>query len=184
MATQSAKEKKNEKGTFEKISNRIGNMMPSDRINAIDLLIEDHDKVRELFKKVKATDENRHPALFEKIKAELDVHTHIEETIFYPMLLEKGSKDLIDLVREGIEEHRQAKMFLREIKALSGDSFKFEPKLTVLIEDIEHHAKDEESEMFPLVKKEFEADVLEDIGVAMDKEKRSFKRTIAASAAN
>lgn len=179
MAT---KAEKNEKGTVEKISNRIGNMMPSSRTNAIDLLKEDHDKVRDLFEKVKESEDSRHPSLFEKIKTELDVHTHIEETIFYPALLAKGDKELVDIVREGIEEHRQAKMFLREIEALGDDSFKFEPKLKVLIEDVEHHADEEEAEMFPLVKRQFEAAELEAMAAEMNREKLDFKKTLGASA--
>lgn len=175
-------EAKNEKGTIEKISNAVGNMMPSTRNNAIDLLKEDHEKVRELFKKVESSEESRHPALFERIKTELDVHTHIEETNFYPALIAKGDKELVDIVREGIEEHRQAKMFLREIDALSGDSFKFEPKLKVLIEDIEHHADEEEAEMFPLVKRQFEAAELESMAAEMAASKREFKKSLAASA--
>ena len=53
-------------------------------MNAIDLLKDDHNKVSLLFQKVKATEEGEHKALFEQINEELEVHTHIEETIFYP----------------------------------------------------------------------------------------------------
>jgi iron-sulfur cluster repair protein YtfE (RIC family) len=113
---------------------------------------------------------------------ELDVHTHIEETIFYPNLKSTGDKDLVDMVLEGIEEHRQAKMFLKEISALSGDSTKFEPKLTVLIEDVEHHASEEESDMFPVVRDQFSSEALEDLAAAMEKEKRKFKKSLTAGA--
>ncbi len=73
-------------------------------MNAIELLKEDHNKVSRLFQKVKATEESKHKKLFEKIKEELDVHTHIEETIFYPKL--KEHKELEDITLEGIEEHQ------------------------------------------------------------------------------
>src|SRR5687767_15059778 len=106
-------------------------------MNALELLKNDHDKVDKLFQKVDATEESEHRALFEQIKQELEVHTHIEETLFYPRLKEEGDQELKDIVLEGIEEHRQAKMFLRELEALTEDSEKFEPKLKVLKEDIE-----------------------------------------------
>ena len=99
-------------------------------MNAIELLKSDHDKVDLLFQKVKATEESEHQALFEKIKEELEIHTHIEETIFYPKL--KEEPELEDIVLEGIEEHHQAKIFLRELAALAEDSEKFEAKLKVL----------------------------------------------------
>src|SRR5215212_4354386 len=107
-------------------------------MNAIELLKDDHRKVERLFQKVKADQEGeRQEELFEQIKAELEVHTHIEETIFYPKL--KEEKELEDIVLEGIEEHHQAKIFLRELSNLKEDSEKFEPKLKVLMEDITHH---------------------------------------------
>jgi hemerythrin superfamily protein len=146
-------------------------------MNAIELLKADHKKVEELFKEVEASDEEKYPALFEQIKKELDTHAHIEEVIFYPKLDAEGSKELVDVEREGIEEHRQAKMFLKEISALSDDSEKMEPKLKVLMEDIRHHVKEEEGEMFPLVEKEFEAEVLEELGAEMEAEKARFAKT-------
>ena len=151
-------------------------------MNAVDLLIADHKVVKELFEKVAASKDSEHPAIFKKIQAELDVHAHIEETIFYPKLVAEGDKPLVDIVREGIEEHRQVKMFLKELDPLSGDSPKFEPKLTVLQEDVEHHVKEEEEEMFPLVRKQFDAAVLEELGAAMEAEKAKFKKSQAASA--
>ena len=151
-------------------------------MNALELLKADHKVVAELFKKVEATTESEHPAIFAKIKAELDVHAHIEEVIFYPKLKAEGNKELIDIVLEGIEEHRQVKMFLREIEALSDDSEKFEPKLKVLMEDVEHHVEEEEKEMFPLVKEQFTAEVLDQLGAEMEEEKENFNESSATAA--
>lgn len=141
-------------------------------MNAIELLKADHDKVDKLFQKIKSTEEGEHPPIFEQIKAELDVHTHIEETIFYPRMIEEGDEELQKIVKEGIEEHRQAKMFLREISELADDSEKFEPKLKVLMEDIEHHVQEEEGEMFKMVEEQFDAAVLEELGTEMEAEKK------------
>ena len=149
-------------------------------MNAIELLKTDHDKVARLFQKVKATPDGDHKELFEKIKAELDVHTHIEETIFYPKIKEED--ELEDIVLEGIEEHHQAKMFLRELAALREDSEKFEPKLKVLMEDITHHVQEEEGEMFPKVEKVFDTTTLEDLGKQMEEEKKNFQKSNAAKA--
>lgn len=149
-------------------------------MNAIELLKADHDKVDALFQKVKATEEGEHKALFEKIKEELEIHTHIEETIFYPKV--KENPEIEDIVLEGIEEHHQAKMFLRELSSLADDSEKFEPKLKVLMEDVEHHVQEEEGEMFPKIEESFDAATLEELGAEMEKEKQNFKKTYTASA--
>jgi hemerythrin superfamily protein len=150
-------------------------------MNAIELLKEDHRKVERLFQKVKADQEGKqHQELFEQIKRELEVHTHIEETIFYPKL--KESEELKDIVLEGIEEHHQAKMFLRELSNLVEDSEKFEPKLKVLIEDVTHHVQEEEGEMFPQVEEVFDEATLKELGQQMDAEKKSFMKSSKAGA--
>jgi hemerythrin superfamily protein len=151
-------------------------------MNAIELLKSDHAVVADLFEEVKATDESEHPAIFAKIRSELDIHAHIEETIFYPKLELHGDKELVDIVLEGIEEHRQIKMFLKELDALADDSEKFEPKLKVLMEDVEHHVEEEEGEMFPLVEDQFHADILDELGAAMEAEKKVFDQEQSAAA--
>jgi len=148
-------------------------------MNAIELLKADHDTVDRLFQKVKATEEGEHKELFKKIKAELDVHAHIEEKIFYPRL--KQEEELEDITLEGIEEHHQAKMFLRELASLSDDSEKFEPKLKVLMEDITHHVQEEEGQMFPKVEKVIGSQELEELGKAMAAEKKNFQKSQSAS---
>lgn len=151
-------------------------------MNAIELLKADHKKVNALFGKVKATEEGEHKELFEQIKKELDTHTHIEETIFYPKL--KEEEELEDIVLEGVEEHRQAKMFLRELAALTDDSEKFEPKLKVLMEDITHHVQEEEGEMFPKVEELFDDETLMELGAEMEEEKEAFQNSQASGATN
>jgi len=152
-------------------------------MNAIELLKADHEVVAALFAKVKSGKASEYPTIFKKIKAELDAHTHIEETIFYPKLKAEGKSELTDITLEGIEEHHQVKMFLKELAGLSGSSEKFEPKLTVLIEDVEHHVKEEEETMFPLVKKSFSTAALDDLGDLMEKAKKEFQNSSAAKAA-
>lgn len=151
-------------------------------MNAIELLKKDHDVVDKLFQQVKANEDGDNTAVFEQIKNELDIHAHIEEKVFYPVLIEKGDEELKKITLEGIEEHRQAKMFLREISALTDDSEKFMPKLTVLMEDIEHHVQEEEGEMFEMVKEQFDQQTLEELGAALEKEKKSFSKSGSASA--
>jgi iron-sulfur cluster repair protein YtfE (RIC family) len=138
------------------------------------MLKEDHRRVERLFQKVKDTPKGEHPALFEQIKAELDVHTHIEETAFYPVLLKKGKKDLQDITREGLEEHGQAKLFLADLASTTKLNKQYEAKLKVLMEDIEHHVKEEEDEMFPMVEDQFTESAQEKMTAAMEAEKAKF----------
>ena len=143
--------------------------------NALDLLKADHRKVEELFAKVRDNENGNNEDTFKRIKEELDVHAHIEETIFYPYLLEKGDQDLQRIVREGIEEHRQVKAWLAEIDGMSGSSEDFKARIKVLMEDVDHHVEEEENEMFPLVEDQVEPPTLEKLGNQMQAEKSNFK---------
>src|ERR1022692_4129209 len=65
--------------------NRSQLVLEKMNMDALELLKTDHAKVRELLKKAQNTkDETQRKRLFEQIRTELETHTHIEETIFYP----------------------------------------------------------------------------------------------------
>lgn len=146
-------------------------------MNAVELLKEDHNKVSALFEKVKANPDGDNRDTFEKIKEELEVHTHIEETIFYPKIKSDGNDELKDLVLEGEQEHHQAKLFLRELPTLVEDSEKFKPKLKVLMEDITHHVQEEEGKMFPMIQEQFDEYTLQMLGKEMEEEKKSYGKS-------
>lgn len=152
-------------------------------MNAIEMLKEDHERVDALFQKAKANEDGDNTQIFEMIKEELDVHAHIEETIFYPRLIEEGDEELKKIVLEGIEEHRQVKMFLRELANLADDSERFDPKFTVLMEDVEHHVEEEEGEMFPLVESQFDESALDEMGAEMEEEKGNFQSKSSSAGA-
>jgi len=154
----------------------------SDR-DVIDLLKEDHDRVESLFEKVKANEDGNNKDTFNTIKQELELHTHVEEQIFYPHLLENGDKELQDMVREGLEEHAQVKTLLPEIAELSGDDDQFKAKLKVLIENVEHHVEEEESEMFPMVKDQIDEVMRVRLGSLIQAEKQRYNSGVSRTAA-
>lgn len=133
-------------------------------MNALELLKTDHKKVKQLFEKAEGNkNEKQQKQIFEQIKAELETHAHIEETVFYPAIAK--NEELKDMVLESLEEHKQVKTLLREMENLAADSEKFDPKLKVLMENIEHHAvEEEEGKMFPKIRKLMNAAALEQLG--------------------
>jgi iron-sulfur cluster repair protein YtfE (RIC family) len=151
-------------------------MFSDDSPNALDLLKTDHRKVDALFARVKSNEDGNNAATFRQIKEELDVHAHIEEQIFYPHLLEKGDKELKKIVREGIEEHGQVKELLVELAGLAGTSPTFKAKLTVLMENVEHHVEEEEDEMFSMVEDQIPEETLQRLGSLMQGEKMKVKK--------
>jgi iron-sulfur cluster repair protein YtfE (RIC family) len=151
-------------------------MFTGDSPNALDLLKTDHRTVDALFGQVKSNEDGNNAATFRKIKDELDVHAHIEEQIFYPHLLEKGDKELKKIVREGLEEHGQVKDLLVELAELAGTSPTFKAKLTVLMENVEHHVEEEEDEMFSMVRDQIPEEPLQQLGSLMQAEKMKVKK--------
>ncbi|HEX6124185.1 MAG TPA: hemerythrin domain-containing protein [Pyrinomonadaceae bacterium] len=158
-------------------------MFAGDKTDPIELLKADHRKVESLFEKVKANEDGNNAATFKKIKEELDVHAHIEETIFYPHLLEKGDKELKKIVREGVEEHGQVKDMLTEIEGLAGDSPTFRAKVKVLMENVEHHVEEEENEMFPMVEDQIPGETRQRLGALMQGEKMKVQKMTPAVSA-
>ena len=144
-------------------------------MNALELLKQDHRKVAELFKQVEATeDRKKHQQLFEQIKTELETHTYIEETVLYPDF--EKHEELKDITLEAYEEHKQVKTLLREITALSEGSERFDAKLKVMGENVEHHVEEEENEMFPQVKQLYERAQLDQLGQQLEAAKKEFSK--------
>ncbi len=150
-------------------------------MDAIKLLKDDHQELRGFFQSYKASDsDGEKHKIFEQIKQKLEVHTHIEEEVFYPEISKK--KGLEDITKEGIEEHHVADVLVREISKLTRGSEKFEPKMDVLIESTEHHLQEEEGEMFPKVEDKFTNSELEELGSQMEQERKSFQKSKSAKA--
>jgi hemerythrin superfamily protein len=133
------------------------------QMNALDLLTEDHQKVRELFEQVQQIrDNDQKKELFDQIDTELAVHAEIEETIFYPALEKHDA--LKEFVREAREEHEQVEQLLLEIEDLATEDTDFSSQLAELQETVEHHVAQEEEEMFPKVREIFDKTALEQLG--------------------
>ncbi len=60
------------------------------------------------------------------------------------------------MLDEAVEEHLSAKRLLKDILALKTGDQSLDAKLEVLKEQIEHHVQEEEGELFPRVRAEFD----------------------------
>ena len=140
-------------------------------MDAIKLLTTDHDKVRGLFDQFRdakdAEDMDRMRSLQQEIFSELETHTRIEEDIFYPAVKDTDEEELAETVDEGVQEHHVVKVLMREIEDVSGDDT-FIAKMKVLMENVEHHAEEEETEMFPDVRERMGQPRLEELGTEME----------------
>jgi iron-sulfur cluster repair protein YtfE (RIC family) len=144
-------------------------------MDALELLTADHNRVRGLFTRFKAAKEaddlEQMTALAALIDTELEVHTTIEEEIFYPALHDL-TEEVHETITEGYEEHNVAKQLLAEITAMAANTEDWAAKVTVLIENVEHHAEEEESEMFPKIRSNTSADARQQLADQMEARKR------------
>ena len=146
--------------------------------DAIALLKQDHEKVRALLGTFeKAGSGPRREKLFAQIEQELKVHTTIEEEIFYPAYRDAvKKKDDRELYQEALEEHHVVDLVLPELKRADPAGEIFGAKAKVLKELIEHHAGEEEKEMFPKARKVLGVAELRNLGGRMQSRKRSLSK--------
>lgn len=143
--------------------------------DAIALLKDDHQAVEKLFQRFeklgpRASKSRREIA--DKIVEQLSVHAAVEEAAFYPIVRERLPQSTADVL-EALEEHHLVKTTLAEVDDLDPDHERFTAKITVLMENVRHHVKEEEKGMFPQVRKAFTKSELTDLGATM----RTAKRT-------
>jgi len=136
-------------------------------LNAIDLLVKQHREVEELFEELDSAGEDAHETqerLCREISDQLAVHAEIEERIFYP---ESKQPDTAERLRESVEEHLAMKRLLAQIIEDGNDDARFQARMRVLEEQVEHHIDEEEQELFPKVRRSCSREELEDLGRRM-----------------
>jgi iron-sulfur cluster repair protein YtfE (RIC family) len=142
-------------------------------VNALSLLKEDHDKVRDMLGKLDQTTERAvktREELFTKLKSDLEVHETIEEELLYPALKEHSQTKEIAL--EAWEEHHVVDVVMGEISETPFDDEIWAAKLTVMKENLEHHIEEEEGELFKQARDVIGAEGLEELGRRMEARKK------------
>ena len=123
--------------------------------DAIAILTADHEKVKKLFKQFESLHEDGDEAeaqeVARKICDELTIHATVEEEIFYPEV--RSAIDEDDLMDEAEVEHATAKDLIAQIESMTASDDKYAAKVCVLSEYINHHVREEQSEIFPKAKK-------------------------------
>ena len=120
--------------------------------NALTKLQADHDAVRKLFNRYERLKDDMSDgdksAMVRIICGELTVHAQIEEEIFYPALRNAADDDLDEMLDEAEVEHTGAKDLIAQLQSGKPGDPLYDAKVTVLGEQIKHHAGEEERDMF------------------------------------
>ena len=144
-------------------------------LDAIDLLLQDHREVESLFAEFDSLDEGEDEDaedLVEDACLELEIHDKLETEIFYPAVREAAAADddIEDLLNEAEDEHEAVRELIEKLQDMDPDDDARDALFTTLIEQVKHHVEEEESELFPKVKKLEGLDLVE-LGAEMRERK-------------
>lgn len=118
-------------------------------LDVLDLLTTQHEEVDALIEQLAAGGDSR-SAVFTELANKLAAHATIEEKIFYPYVMSKVTGEML---QEAVEEHLAMKRLLADMLTMQLDNAGFQAKLSVLQEQVAHHAhEEEEKKLFPKVK--------------------------------
>jgi hemerythrin-like domain-containing protein len=121
--------------------------------NAIDMLIDDHKRVQKLFKdfeKMHRDDRESVSELVEMTCMELQIHSMLEEELFYPAVrTELSTDDMDERLNRAEVEHETADELIAKLQELSPDDPMYFAYFAVLGDYVRHHIREEEKEVFP-----------------------------------
>ena len=136
-------------------------------MNALTLLKQDHGNVETLFERFEKSDDPAEKRrIVDNVILQLSVHAAIEEQLFYPAV-RAATDEALPTVLESLEEHHIVKWTLSELERMAPTDERFDAKVTVLIESVRHHVKEEEDELFPKVRDAMTVQQLEELGEAL-----------------
>jgi hemerythrin superfamily protein len=121
----------------------------SGKTNAIEFLKRDHRAVESLFDELDRADDGIRPAqaIFAELRMTLNVHSQLEEEIFYPAVRDAtaDSRRLIDAAEE---DHEQIELLLEDLADLDEDADEYHRLLRSLQQSVRAHVVMEESQLF------------------------------------
>ncbi len=146
-------------------------------MDATELLMKDHENVQGLFAQFERSreDAQKKGMLFEKIKEELQMHTKVEEEIFYPAVEELPIERAKDDIEGSIQDHEEVDSLLDELQSLSPDDADFDEKILELMDAVRSHIELEQEEVFKVARAGLGEEKLQELGREMEEFKQSMK---------
>jgi hemerythrin-like domain-containing protein len=145
---------------------------------AVDMLREDHEKVKNLFDEFEDADEDEKEQIVRTAINELTIHATLEEEIFYPAV--RPVIDDEEQLDEALEEHHVAKLLIAELQDMKPGDERYDAKFKVLAESVRHHIEEEDSEVLSKAEKADELD-LESLGEQMMERKQELQEELDRS---
>lgn len=140
-------------------------------MNAIDFLKKEHSRFRKMLRSISNMSEEKSKLKkFNILSNELIRHETMEQKVWYPKL--RKQSELRKIIKHLVSEEKTAEKAIKKFKKTEfGLIWKL--KYFKLKHDIEHHANEEEKELFPKVRKFFNKTELNELGKKLQKFKKS-----------
>lgn len=147
-------------------------------MNAIDFLLKEHEKVRKILADIsdESHREETRKKKFEMLCQDLIRHETMEQKIWYPYF--KNNSQLTEIINHLISEEKSAHKKIKKFNTIKTET-EWKEKFSELKKDIEHHATEKETKLFPLVKKLLNDMDLERIGKEMHQFKEEYILTLS-----
>jgi hemerythrin superfamily protein len=152
-------------------------------IDALDMLEADHRAIEQLFdafERAERNDLERKNALVQRACELLTIHAIVEEEMLYPVAQKMLAEDQRIDVDEAYVEHFLVKTLIERFANMKAGDDGFDATFKVLKENTTHHIEEEETTLFPEVRKT-QMDLVA-IGAKMAARKAALKERIAESA--
>lgn len=143
--------------------------------NAVDMLKKDHQDVTGLFEQAERASAAERQAITTQIFNALDIHSILEEEIFYPAVREQVDFDQVmeedelegeetsaedvetddeadegeDIIAVSYQEHQMVKDLIKQLKTMDADSSDYKERFAELKDAVLDHASEEEELIFP-----------------------------------
>jgi len=144
-------------------------------MKATDVLRSAHERFRNLFAEYQGASPARKREIFRAIKDELEIHTRLEEELFYPVVVRVRSDEARAIVRGGLEEHQIVEGLLAEIDQMDTGDQGYDERVTALRENVERHLRVEEERIFAQALSHLSEARLEKIGSDMEARKKKLR---------
>jgi len=146
---------------------------------AIDILTKDHREVTSLLEELENTDIEQLETTdketapfrskeddFTELKKLLNMHTRLEEEVFYPALAEFAETSI--LIQTSYDEHQVLEELLSDLSGLNPISEEWLELMAVLKENVDNHVAQEEDELFQKAKTLLGEKRLDELGTEME----------------
>lgn len=144
--------------------------------NILSLIEAEHRQFEQLFAAIEKASNTAVYNCFNQIYKALNLHIKTEEIIFYPAMREH--QETKKYIQEAEKEHEEANALLEQMQQMKPTEPQFKQKMNELKKAVQHHVKEEESEIFSAVRKCMNEELLTKLGQEFLKTKRKLEADI------